>query len=853
MGKAHRNSLKPGHKLLWYEIKNILGQGGFGITYLARDLNLNRDVAIKEYLPIEIAVRDGDSSVHPVSEDYSEKYQWGLDRFISEARTLAKFRHPNIVRVHSVFEDHNSGYMVMQYEHGHSLQDKLQGGKTLDVQELQKIVTPLLGGLKQIHAMGFIHRDIKPDNIYIRRDGSPVLLDFGSARQAMGEKTKTLTSLVTPGYAPFEQYYSRSDEQGPFTDIYGLGATLYRAVTGKDPIDAIERGKSILTTSKDAIVDASVIAKGNYSERLLNAIDHAIQFKAEERPQTIEEWQKEFEIPTKPTSNNIQSESVTEIHKIEKANVGLSDAQKHSPKKTSTAKTNVAEQPSLKPGTGEVSKRAPSVPPKEASAPKHSDDNLNLNFDRARLTMPLIYIIILGIGGYVGWQWYTEENPAQISEERPERIKQEQLAAEREAAESIRQDAAKAQDKHIEKLLQGAESDMTENRLTSPVGNNAYDKYSKVLELNSGNEEAIAGIEKLLDTYLSLFKDTLEKQQLDEAAVYIERIRAIHPDSTRLTEAKQQLTEATDKAEVARMQAETERARRKAEEERIVEMERKRKEEATAQKTLSMSKKVYDKLTEAQDLIAAKQYDQGLVALRSLEREDKLTPYEKAQLYNSFAFTYFTLEKHQDAIRSYEKVLKQPALPEALIARTLYALAQIYYSTEDYKKSLQPLKKTYKMIKDRGDQPKENLLLLMRANYYKLGDHKNLVNVLKKMVVLYPKTEYWLSLGGAYSELGQHDKQISIMEMLYKRGDLPEGSQQVNLASLYLLNDAPSQALEVLKKGMSEGTIERTTINQFLLSKAQKLAQDIELDSSANLDALRESQSGELTPKMDDF
>lgn len=129
MGKSHRNSLKPGHKLLWYEIKKILGQGGFGITYLAHDLNLFRDVAIKEYLPIEIAVREADFSVHPVSEDHDEKYQWGLDRFISEARTLAKFRHPNIVRVHSVFEDNNTGYMVMHYEHGESLQEKLTGGE----------------------------------------------------------------------------------------------------------------------------------------------------------------------------------------------------------------------------------------------------------------------------------------------------------------------------------------------------------------------------------------------------------------------------------------------------------------------------------------------------------------------------------------------------------------------------------------------------------------------------------------------------------------------------------------------------------------------------------------------------
>jgi len=292
--KIHRNSLKPGHRLHWYKISKILGQGGFGITYLAHDINLDKDVAIKEYLPIEMAVREGDFSVHPVSEDHGKQYKWGLDRFITEARTLAKFNHPNIVRVFSVFEENNTGYMVMQYEHGASLQAMLAGRKTMEEADLLKILIPILGGLEQIHRAGFIHRDIKPDNIFIREDGSPVLLDFGSARHALGEKTKTLTSLVTPGYAPFEQYYSKSDEQGPWTDIYGLGATLYRAVTGVAPLDALDRSKAILEASHDTVVSAAEIGRGKYSERFLNAIDYAIRFRIQDRPQSLAEWKREF-------------------------------------------------------------------------------------------------------------------------------------------------------------------------------------------------------------------------------------------------------------------------------------------------------------------------------------------------------------------------------------------------------------------------------------------------------------------------------------------------------------------------------------------------------------------------------
>jgi len=236
--KSHRNSLQPGYKLQWYEIKEILGQGGFGITYLAHDKNLDEDVAIKEFLPIEVATREGDFSIHPLSEGHKKNYEWGLDRFIKEARTLTKFKHPSIVRVRSVFKENNTAYMVMEYEYGESLQEILTRRKKLDEAELINIIIPLLGGLEIVHETGFIHRDIKPANIFIRKGGSPLLLDFGSARQALGEETKTLTSLVSPGYAPFEQYYSKSDEQGPFTDIYGLGATLYRAVTGVGPMDA---------------------------------------------------------------------------------------------------------------------------------------------------------------------------------------------------------------------------------------------------------------------------------------------------------------------------------------------------------------------------------------------------------------------------------------------------------------------------------------------------------------------------------------------------------------------------------------------------------------------------------------
>ncbi len=321
--EQHRNSLQPGYQLHWYRIEQILGQGGFGITYLAHDTNLKQQVAIKEYLPVELAVREKNISVHPVSGEHGIQYNWGLERFINEAQTLARFKHPNIVRVLTIFRENNTAYMVMEYEQGRPLHEILKAKKTLDEEELKKIILPVMEGLQAVHAENFIHRDIKPPNIYIREDGSPVLLDFGSARQSLAEQTLTMTAMVSPGYAPFEQYVSNSKKQGPWSDIYGLGATLYRAVTGISPPDSMNRSEAILHTGKDIYVPAAEIVPGKYSPQLIAAIDHAMAFKPEDRPQNLESWRSEMEgnyqvkAESSPVTNP-GSETVTE--KVERVN-----------------------------------------------------------------------------------------------------------------------------------------------------------------------------------------------------------------------------------------------------------------------------------------------------------------------------------------------------------------------------------------------------------------------------------------------------------------------------------------------------------------------------------------------------
>jgi serine/threonine protein kinase len=278
-----RNALAMQSMLLEYRIEQVLGAGGFGITYRARDTNLDKDVAVKEYLPGELAMRAEDGKVVAQATQHEAGYQWGLERFLLEARTLAKFSHPNIVRVLRYFEANATAYVVMDYEHGDPLKTVLQLDPQPPEAKLKAWLGPLLDGLAAVHATGFLHRDIKPDNIFIRADGKPVLIDFGAARQALGGETKSLTSILTPGYAPLEQY-SGEGKQGPWTDLYAMGGVLYRAVADKNPPDAVSRIRG------DSLAAGLAAARGKYSEGFLRAIEWALKPDEKMRPQSVEQW-----------------------------------------------------------------------------------------------------------------------------------------------------------------------------------------------------------------------------------------------------------------------------------------------------------------------------------------------------------------------------------------------------------------------------------------------------------------------------------------------------------------------------------------------------------------------------------
>ena len=283
--QSYRNALAAHTLLKEYRIERVLGAGGFGITYLARDTNLDKEVALKEYLPGELALRAPDGKVVAQGPDREAGYRWGLERFLQEARTLAKFSHPHIVRVLRYFEANATAYMVMEYEQGDSLKVVLARAPQPPEETLKALAAPLLGGLAAVHAAGFLHRDIKPDNIFLRAEGSPVLIDFGAARQALGGETRSLTAILTPGYAPLEQYAGEG-KQGPWTDLYAMGAVLFRAVTGKNPPDAVTRIKG------DMLGDRLNEVRGRYSESFLQAIEWALALDEKSRPQSVDEWKR---------------------------------------------------------------------------------------------------------------------------------------------------------------------------------------------------------------------------------------------------------------------------------------------------------------------------------------------------------------------------------------------------------------------------------------------------------------------------------------------------------------------------------------------------------------------------------
>jgi serine/threonine protein kinase len=276
-------ALQPGQLIGRYEIVSVLGQGGFGITYRARDIQLGREVAIKEYLPTALAVRQDGTTVLPRTTKMAEDFGWGRERFVTEGRTLASLhRVPAIVQVFDFLEANGTAYIVMELLHGGTLEERITRLGKLGPEDVDRILWPLLDGLEQVHNAGFLHRDIKPANILLDDAGNPTLIDFGASRAAMAGRSVALTAIFTPGYAAAEQMTSA--KQGPWTDIYGLSATLYHAIAGQTPPSAFDR------MLDDAYEPLAELNPAGFSRGVLAGVDAGLAVAARDRPQSIAGW-----------------------------------------------------------------------------------------------------------------------------------------------------------------------------------------------------------------------------------------------------------------------------------------------------------------------------------------------------------------------------------------------------------------------------------------------------------------------------------------------------------------------------------------------------------------------------------
>lgn len=270
-----------------HEITGLIGQGGFGVVYLARDVGTGRTVAIKEFLPSAIAARGADGRIVPRTTDLAKAYATGLKGFLREARMLSEFAHPALVAVHRVWEQNGTAYMAMQYYAGKTLRQlRAELGGSSSEEQIRAWLDPVFEAVAELHAHRVIHRDVSPDNILVMPDGATVLLDLGSARQVLGGMTQALTTVLKPGFAPIEQYVDDgSMEQGRWTDVYGLGAVIFFLASGRPPVAATTR---IVRDSQPSLHEVAPAA--GYSPALITAVGRALAVRAIDRFKSISEF-----------------------------------------------------------------------------------------------------------------------------------------------------------------------------------------------------------------------------------------------------------------------------------------------------------------------------------------------------------------------------------------------------------------------------------------------------------------------------------------------------------------------------------------------------------------------------------
>jgi len=279
------NVLPRGFKLDEYIVESVLGEGGFGISYKAQDPKLGTSVVIKEYFPQSLARRSDSMVIVPAPGEASKHFEWGRQQFLNEVRSLAKFRHNHIVRVTRFMEMLGTAYMVMEFEAGQSLQDFLDRNPKPDERTLMQVFIPILNGLQAVHQAGLLHLDIKPENIFLRQDMTPLLIDFGSAKHVAQQSDPNGMVALSPSFAAPEQFPPRG-KLGPWTDLYSIGASLYRCVAGSEPGTETMRTELVKQGASDPLEPLASDESSGFSAYLRQCIDWTMHMESARRPLT---------------------------------------------------------------------------------------------------------------------------------------------------------------------------------------------------------------------------------------------------------------------------------------------------------------------------------------------------------------------------------------------------------------------------------------------------------------------------------------------------------------------------------------------------------------------------------------
>jgi len=556
-------ALPTGYRVGRYTLSAVLGEGGFGITYRARDEALRRDVAVKEYLPADVAVRDNDTTIRPRTESDTKLYEWGLQRFVDEARTLAAMSAPNIVAVHDFMETNGTGYMVMELIEGRSLALILDRDGPMRAERLLPITRQLLSGLEAVHARGYLHRDIKPGNILIRPNAQPVLVDFGAARISRRSGTHAMTSVYTPGYAPAEQY-AADGEQGPWTDIYALAATLYEAITGWPPPDATTR------LLADRMVPATQSGAGKYPASFLAGIDAGLGLRKEDRPQSVAVWRAmlfDEPMPADPSLSVTRTDLPTMIAGQRSSKSGALAMPRPSQPGTP---------PSMRPPTAPP----PSQRPPSVREPSPSQVSVRADPPAKRARWPLIVgalaVLLLGVGGgllFAGGLGLFDGSEARRQEEARRAIEEEsrrkaELAeaarrrAEEEAAARAKATADEAERRRIEEAAarQRADEEAARARAADEARRRAADEEAartRAIEEEARRRAAADEARRKAD------EDAARARAVEEA-----RRRAVDEEAARARAAEEARRKAAADEEARRKAAADDPQRRAQEEAR---------------------------------------------------------------------------------------------------------------------------------------------------------------------------------------------------------------------------------------------------------------------------------------------